>query len=184
MANSAQVILSTLDRHLRGPASLRLLGGAALILGYGLERSTEDADLLLEQGELEALVERAEFGEALDATNRELEPLGLYLSHIWGPEQQILTPRWKGSCRPLPRDPSWKWLDVSVLGPLDLLVGKLARADEEDLEDIRFIISRESLDPAQVRKALEEALVPAILAEPFAVNRPKVERLLEGLVPG
>ncbi|MBI5548285.1 MAG: hypothetical protein HY901_30765 [Deltaproteobacteria bacterium] len=178
MANPAQVILSTLDRHLKGPTSLRLMGGAALILGYQLDRATEDADLLIEQAELEALVENAEFGEALEATNRELEPQGLYLSHVWGPEQQILTPEWKQSCRPIAKDAAWKWIDVSVLGPLDLLVGKLARADEEDLEDIRFLIAHESLAPTEVRKALDRAVVPEILADAFAASRPKIDRLL------
>ena len=93
MANPAQVILATLDRHLRGPTPLRLMGGAALILGYGLDRATENAVLPIEQAGLEALVENADFDEALDAANRELEPQGLYLSHVWGPEQQILSSR-------------------------------------------------------------------------------------------
>jgi hypothetical protein len=178
VANSAELILSTLDRHLQGPASLRLMGGAALILGYGISRATEDADLLADQGELRALVERADFGAALEATNRELEPTGLYLSHVWGPEQQILTPRWRESCRRLPPDPGWRWLEVEVLGPLDIVVGKLARADAEDLEDIRFLIDRESLAPSQVLQAIAEAVVPAILAEAFASNRPKLEALI------
>lgn len=67
---------------------------------------------------------------------------------------------------------------MSVLGPLDLLVGKLARADEEDLEDIRFLIAHESLTPQEIREALERAVVPPILADAFAASRPKIERLL------
>lgn len=42
----ARRILTVLDRHLSGPADIRLLGGAALILGYGRGRSTEDVDLV------------------------------------------------------------------------------------------------------------------------------------------
>ena len=53
MAQSAvELILHTLDGFLTGPARIRLLGGAALILGYGMLRSTEDADLLEDDGEL------------------------------------------------------------------------------------------------------------------------------------
>lgn len=92
MASEADLILRTLDRHLSGPATIRLLGGAALILGYGRSRSTEDADLVMDDDEVQALIDHSGFSEAVDATNRELEPRGLYLTHIWGPEQQILTP--------------------------------------------------------------------------------------------
>jgi hypothetical protein len=57
--NPAERILRTLGRHLEGPAQVRLLGGAALILGYGLDRATEDVDLLVEERELELLVAEA-----------------------------------------------------------------------------------------------------------------------------
>ncbi|PYV14591.1 MAG: hypothetical protein DMG07_11660, partial [Acidobacteria bacterium] len=86
--NPAERILEALDRHLEGPARIRLLGGAALILGYGLNRSTEDADLLADDREIDLLISEANFGAALEATNRELEAEGLYVSHIWAPEQQ------------------------------------------------------------------------------------------------
>ena len=92
--------------------------------------------LLFEDRELELLVANANFGAAVEATNRELEPEGLYLTPIWGPEQQILTPEWKVSCRPVARDWGTQWLTVEVLGPLDLIVSKLCRADDGDLEDI------------------------------------------------
>jgi len=178
VTGSAQVILATLDRHLRGPASLRLTGGAALVLGYGCERATEDADIVLEDAELEALVERSDFGASLEAANRELEPQGMYLSHVFGPEQLILTPTWRESCRKLERHAGWKYLEVSVLGPLDLIVGKLARADEEDLDDIRYLIVQESLEPAAVRRAMREAMVPPILAATYSVTCQRLERLL------
>lgn len=90
MAREAQLILETLDRHLHGPGTIRLLGGAALTLAYGLDRATEDVELLQDDAEMTALIEAAEFGEALEATNVELEPQGLYLTHIWGPEQLSL----------------------------------------------------------------------------------------------
>lgn len=40
-------ILRTLDKHLTGPGRVRLFGGAALVLGSGRDRQTEDADLVL-----------------------------------------------------------------------------------------------------------------------------------------
>ncbi|MDP1827942.1 MAG: hypothetical protein Q8L48_32005 [Archangium sp.] len=54
MAREAELILQALDRHLEGPGTIRLLGGAALILGYGLDRATEDVDLLQDDAEVRA----------------------------------------------------------------------------------------------------------------------------------
>lgn len=74
MAEAALEILTTLDRHLGAPAEIRLLGGAAVILGYGFDRATEDADLLQDERELEILVEQADFGSALEATPASSRP--------------------------------------------------------------------------------------------------------------
>ncbi len=176
MASTPFIILETLDRHLSAPGHIRLLGGAALILGYGRQRSTEDADLLLDDTEFRALIDQSEFGDALERTNRELEPRGLYLTHIWGPEQQILTPTWREHCRPLtlglPR------LTASVLGPMDLIVSKLARADELDLDDVRWVVTAERLEPAQVMHAARSAVVPEVLRETWAAAIPRLEARL------
>ena len=43
--NPAEHILRTLASHLEGPAEIRLMGGAALVLGYGLDRATEIAEV-------------------------------------------------------------------------------------------------------------------------------------------
>lgn len=69
MAREAELILEVLDRHLVQPGTIRLLG-AALLLGYGLDRTTEDVDLLQDDAEVRALIETSDFGEALEATNR------------------------------------------------------------------------------------------------------------------
>jgi len=160
-------ILRTLARHLAGPAHLRLLGGAALVVGYGLERATEDADLLLDDAELQALVDQADLGTALERANEELEPDGLYLTHIWGPEQQILTPEWRTGCRAVGEEWGSDLLTVSVLGPLDLITSKLCRADEEDLHDISHVVAVERLSLEAVEAALARAVVPDHFAEVF-----------------
>jgi hypothetical protein len=177
VAGEAALILRTLDRHLTGPAHIRLLGGAALILAYGMGRSTEDADLLQDDAEMETLIEQGGFAEAVEATNAELAPTGLYLTHIWGPEQQILTPSWRVQCRPI-RGLALQHLEVSALGPLDLIVSKLCRADTLDMADIEHVIRHEALTAEQVREALAQAQVPAVFQELFPSNRQKVEELL------
>ena len=175
METSAHLILRTLARHLRVEASVRLFGGAALILGYGARRFTEDADLLLDDAEFQVLVD-AGLEQALERTNEELAPRGLYVSHIFGPEQEILTPAWRERCRKVPDVGGT--LHVEVLGPLDLITSKLGRADAQDLDDIRYLIERERLLPALVRAAVAEARVPEGLVEVFAESRLRLERLL------
>jgi hypothetical protein len=182
VAQAAALILEVLDRHLSAPGKIRLMGGAALTLAYGMDRATEDADLLLDDEEAQFLVEHCDFGEALEKTNKELEPQGLYLSHIWGPEQQILTPQWRESCRPVPSLSGLNRLTLEALGPYDLIVSKLARGDEGDWEDIRYLVQRERLPITQVRDAINRAVVPEILREVFSVTSPRVEGLLGTLL--
>ncbi len=171
--NPAEKILQTLDQHLEGQGHIRLLGGAAMILGYGLNRSTEDADLLMDDHEFEVLVEHANFAKALEMTNNELEPLGLYLTHIWGPEQQILTPEWRQNCRNLEL-PWATHLSVSVLGPVDLILSKLCRADEGDMQDIQFLIKTQKLDRSTMDQALKSAVVPEVFHAVYADTKTKL----------
>jgi len=178
--NPAERILEALDRHLEGPARIRLLGGAALILGYGLNRSTEDADLLADDREIDLLISEANFGAALEATNRELEAEGLYVSHIWAPEQQILTTEWRTSCRSIDRNWGTGNLRVSVLGPLDLVLSKLCRTDDEDLEDIRHLVRVEGLTGAEIAAAMKRAVVPEPFRDVFPQNCGKVLGLFQG----
>jgi len=177
VATEAELIIRTLDRHLAGPADIRLFGGAALVLAYGLTRTTEDADLLMDDDECSLLVDTADFGNAVERTNEELEPRGLYLTHIWGPEQQVLSPGWRARCRHAPLD-GLKHIRLSVLGPTDIIVSKLARADELDLQDISWLLRRENLAPARVWAEVDLAVVPAILAEAFAQARIRLARVL------
>ena len=135
-------ILTVLDRHLSGPDEIRLLGGAALILGYGLRRSTEDVDLVLDQEEAEFLVESRDFGAALEATNQELN-----------------------------------WLRVTTLGPMDLVLSKLCRADDRDMDDVRYLIARENLTVEALRDALNRAVVPADFDAVWPGPRARVEAL-------
>lgn len=170
--NPAERILRTLDSHLGGPARIRLMGGAAMILAYGLNRSTEDVDLLEDSAEVQLLIDTANIGDALDATNRELEEAGLYLSHIWGPEQQILSPAWRSRCRPLTM--TFTNLDVEALGPIDLILSKACRADDGDLADIRYLVDREQIDRQTLLDELDGAIVPSVFQEVFPANRARI----------
>lgn len=170
-------ILLTLDSHLSRPSDIRLMGGAAMILAYGMRRSTEDVDLLQDSDELLFLAENCDFGPALEATNADLAATGLYLSHIWGPEQEILTPEWRANCRPVVV-PGLVHLRVTALGPLDLITSKLCRADAPDLADIEWVIDHERLSGAVVREAMRDALVPEQFLDGHVEACQRVEAIL------
>lgn len=177
MESGPALILRTLDRFMTGAGEVRLFGGAAFVLGYGRSRTTDDADLLVDYEECRALIDQAGFSEAVEATNRELEPRGLYLTHIFGPEQQVLTPEWRAACRPVPL-PGLTRLRISCLGPVDLALSKLGRGDDEDLADISFLLRSGQLEPGALRDAIGRARVPPEYEETFAAARPKVLELL------
>ena len=179
MESGPALILRTLDRHLTAPGEVRLFGGAAFVLGYGRVRTTDDADLLLDDVECQALIDSAGFGEAIEATNQELEPRGLYLSHIFGPEQQVLSPQWRAACRPVVLT-GLQRLSVSCLGPVDLALTKMGRADDADLADVAFLLKTRQLDPEALRRAIEVAVVPPEYAELFIAAAPRVLALLDG----
>ena len=177
MESGPALILQTLDKYLTAPGAIRLFGGAALVLGYGRQRLTEDADLLLDDAECRALIDGSGFSEAVEATNAELNVLGLYLTHIFGPEQEILSPSWREQCREV-TVPGLTKLTVSVLGPIDLVLTKLGRGDEGDFDDIRYLIASEHLSAAALRDALASALVPEVLNEIHVQAREKLFALL------
>jgi hypothetical protein len=176
VAREAALIVETLDRHLQGPGTIRLLGGAALTLGYGLDRVTEDVDLLQDDLEVQALIDTAEFGVALEATNTELEPKGLYLTHIWGPEQLILSTGWRERCRPVALS-SLEKLRLEVLGPADLIISKLARADDGDLKDMQYLLATHTT-AAEVQGLLPSLTIPAVFAETWPRAKASLLQLL------
>ena len=177
MESGPSLILRTLDRHLTAPGEVRLFGGAAFVLGYGRDRTTDDADLLLDDRECQTLIDIAGFGEAIEATNQELEPRGLYLTHVFGPEQQVLSPEWRAACRLIVL-PELKKLTVSCLGPVDLALTKMGRADDADLADVEFLLTTRQLDAEALKRAIEVAIVPPEYADLFAAAKPKVLALL------
>ncbi|MDX2010054.1 MAG: DUF6036 family nucleotidyltransferase [Myxococcaceae bacterium] len=176
MASNAELILRTLDHSLTGPGRIRLLGGAALILVYGRERSTDDAALVMDGAEVQALVDMSGFSEAVEATNAELEPRGLSLTHIWA--RSILTPSWRSACRVLQLEPPFAPLSVEVPGPADLITSKLARGDDGDLDDVMHLMRVEHLSAEVVSQVIDTAVVPELLREGFSTARSRLEARL------
>ena len=162
--NNPLRILQTLDRHLAAPAELTLFGRAALALGYASSppafAATQDVDAILPLAWLADEDENLDFWEAQQRTNAELESEGLYITHLFRELDVILTPDWLSRRVRIPLE--LQRLAVFRPATLDLILTKMARGDENDLADIRFLVSREPLPPDQLRAAFAHARVPDI----------------------
>jgi hypothetical protein len=162
--NNPLRILQTLDRHLTVPAELTLFGRAALALGYPNSprafEATNDVDAILPLGWLEAADGNVDFWEAQQRTNAELATQGLYLTHLFRESEVILTPDWLSHRVSIPLNLA----RLTVLRPstLDLILTKMARGDENDLADIRFLLGHGGLTADQLRAAFERARVPDV----------------------
>ena len=162
--NNPLRILQTLDRHLAAPAEITLFGRAALALGYSQSptafAATQDVDAILPLAWLEAGDENLDFWEAQQRTNVELEPEGLYLTHLFREMEVILTPDWLSWRVRIPLE--LQRLAVFRPATLDLILTKMARGDANDLADIAFLLTREPLTADQLRAAFAHAGVPDI----------------------
>lgn len=180
-------ILQTLDRYLQASAELTLFGRSALALGYSDVpqhfHSTRDVDGILPLAWLEAEDSHEDFWLSLQRTNLELESAGLYVTHLFRELDVILQPDW------FPRRVSLN-LGLSKLaifrpGTIDLILTKMARCDDEDLQDIRFLLKQETLTAKQLAAAFQRARVPNVpeIQQLFVKAQPRVLALLE-VIPG
>ena len=176
--NNPLRILQTLDRHLTGPAELTLFGRAALALGYPGSpagfAATHDVDAILPLSWLAANDQNLDFWQAQQRTNAELEPDGLYITHLFRELDIILIPDWV--TRRVPVALECRRLVVFRPSTLDLILTKMARGDENDLADIRFLLRQEPLACEQLRDAFKRARVPNVpeIQEIFCTAQPKV----------
>ena len=176
--NNPLRILQTLNGHLTKPTELTIFGRSALALGFQdsppVFATTEDVDAILPLVWLAAEDENLDFWEAQQKTNAELEPSGLYITHLFRELEVILTPYWLGNRVPVPVELS----QLTVFRPstVDLILTKMARGDENDLADIGFLLQKEKISADQLRSAFERARVPEVpeIWELFRAARPKV----------
>jgi Nucleotidyltransferase of unknown function (DUF6036) len=157
-------ILRTLDQHLTLPAEITLFGRSALALGYSESpehfHNTQDVDGILPLAWLQPPDEHEDFWKAVQCTNMELEPDGLYLTHLFRETDVILQPDWLDRCVRL--EVGFGKLSVFRPATIDLVLTKMARADEDDLQDIQFLLRQESLTHEQLEAAFARARVPDV----------------------
>ena len=184
MSNAAR-ILSVLDGLLTRDASLIIYGRAAIALGFenpppATLRSL-DVDALLSTSYETAFADTPEFWDAQAELNRILEDEGLYMTHIFPADMVFLRPQWESEIVPTLR-PALKYLRLFRPATLDLLLTKMMRGnDEQDMQDIDFLIRHDRLTQPQIEGAFGEAVIPdhQELRDAFARARPTVLSLAE-----
>jgi hypothetical protein len=183
--NNPLRILQAFDRHLTAPTELTLFGRAALALGYpnspAAFGATSDVDAILPLAWLEAADENLGFWEAQQRTNAELAAEGLYLTHLFRELEVILTPDWLSHRVRVPAELAR--LTLFRPSTLDLILTKMARGDENDLADIRFLLQQEPLTAEQLSAAFERTRVPDVaeIRELFRGAQPKVLAIADAM---
>jgi hypothetical protein len=176
--NNPLCILQTLDRHLTRPAELTLFGRGALALGYAgapaTFSATHDVDAILPLSWLAAEDDNMDFWLAQQRTNAELQPQGLYLTHLFRELEVILTPDWLQARVRIAH--SFQRLLLFRPSTLDLILTKMARGDENDLADIHFLLCQEPMTADTLRAAFHRARIPDVpeIHELFMATQPKV----------
>jgi hypothetical protein len=175
--NNPLRILTALDAHLKKLTRIVIYGRSALALGYpdGEQFAvTMDVDGILPETEMTAIEADDQFWTAVDLTNRELEPSGLYITHLFSDSQVILRPDWLDHIVQI----SCGLTKLSIYRPhvLDLILTKMMREDPQDLADIRFLLDQEAVSRNDLIGAFDQARVPAIeeIRIAFTTNKQRV----------
>lgn len=173
--NHPETILRTLDENLVQPTRLILYGRAALALGFPPASpaflATLDVDVILPEIEMATIDGDDQFWEAVEKTNSQLEPSGLYITHLFSDSQVILSPNWLDNIQAVTLD-GINRLNLFRPSTCDLILTKMMRVDPQDRSDIDFLLSRPDADHSRMNAFLESARIPAIpeIREAFEEN--------------
>src|SRR5713101_3192386 len=175
------MILQTLDGHLDHSVRLVLYGRAALQLGFEVPPAgvaeSKDVDGIVPLGDLDAMSADVGFWDAQEATNMQLRPKGLYITHLFRADQVFLRRDWEKHLVPITTRPALRWLRLFRPATLDLILTKMMRGDDpQDLADIAFLIRHDKITSGQIETALAGAVIPdlAELREAFERAKPLV----------
>ena len=181
--NQPEHILRTLDSHLVKPTRLILYGRAALALGFSdpqpLFHSTMDVHAILPETEMTSIEADESFWAAIEITNQQLEPTGLYLTHLFADSQVILSPDWLEHLIPI-HLPGLNFLQLCRPSTEDLILTKMMRVDPQDRSDIGFLLKTAHLDAGTLDTLTRNARIPDIpeIQEAFESNRSWLHELL------
>lgn len=149
-----------------------------------LDRKTDDIDIIVpETHEMKVEADHG-FWRGVQKTNDELESEGLYISHIFGENQIPLTPEWQDHLVRL-EIPTLTKLRLSRPRVLDLVISKMARGDDVDVEDVRRMLQSEHkrtgkiISAREIQAAAERTRVPGLLQEIFPEARRRIVTVAE-----
>jgi len=147
--------LEELDALLKQLIQLHCIGGFAVVVGYGLARSTNDLDYrtLYPFNCLNELQKMAGPGSALAQKHK------VYVQHTGVesmPEsyEDRLIELFAGR---------FKNIRLFVPDPYDLVLSRLTRNIERDREDVEFLAKTNRLDPAVLKERYEKELRPIVI---------------------
>src|SRR5437667_5882953 len=100
--------------------------------------------------------------------------MGRHITHLFSEMDIILQPDWQLRRTEI----QLQLANLRVFRPaaIDLILTKMARGDEQDLEDIRFLLSQERIFEERLREAFVRARVPDVeeIRELFQAAQSKV----------
>ena len=162
----------------RGVVRLVACGGTALTL-MGYKESTKDVDFLVpelkEYQRIVAFLESAGYRrETQYGWKREAETIlfDLYLGKKVYVTELLTSPLIRGGSRLWRR---WSKIEISILNPLDLIISKMFRGTEVDIQDSLLLLARESVDLKKLQKRYRETAC-------YDIGEGKVLRNLELLL--
>ena len=163
MSNAARIV-TTLDSLLTVEASLILYGRASIALGFenppAATLRSLDVDALLTTSYESAFAEVPEFWVAQEKLNQVLDDEGLYMTHIFPADMVFLRRQWESEIIPVLR-PTLRHLRLFRPATLDLILTKMMRGnDEQDMQDIDFMIRHDRITRTQIEGAFRDAVIP------------------------
>lgn len=162
--NNAARIVTTLDSLLTKEATLILYGRASIALGFenppvATLRSL-DVDALLTTSYESTFAEVPEFWDAQQKLNQILDDEGLYMTHIFPADLVFLRRQWESEILPVLRPPL-KFLRLFRPATIDLILTKMMRGnDEQDMQDVDFMIRHDHITLAQIEAAFRDVVIP------------------------
>ncbi len=182
MSNAVRIV-TVLDQFLDHEVSLVVYGRAAIALGFSKPPaavdSSLDVDVILRASQTAALDADDNFWVAHQAVNEELDSEGLYMTHLFDERQVFLRRQWEAAIVPVVRPPL-RHLQLFRPATVDLILTKMMRGnDEQDMQDVDFLIRHDRVSRDQLEQAFGDAVIPEVqeLRDAFARALPTVQRL-------
>lgn len=179
MSNAARIVIA-FDALLDHDVSLVIYGRAAIALGFDTPPPATalslDVDVILRDSQTHALDADDQFWSSQETVNVQLETDGLYITHLFGERQVFLRRQWESAIVPVLRPPL-RHLQLFRPATLDLLLTKMMRGnDEQDMQDVDFLIRHDRLLREQIESAFRDVLIPDSqeLRDAFDRARPTV----------